>query len=598
MCGIIAYLGQKNGVPIVLKGLKRLEYRGYDSAGIALKQENNLKTIKAKGKIEQLKALINGENSNIVIGHTRWATHGEPNHINAHPHTSEGIAIVHNGIIENHASLRKELEHKYNYKFQSQTDSEVIAHLIDFFYDGDFEDAFRKMLTKIDGAFGIVALHKNHNQMICARKGSPLVLGIGENETFVASDPSPFLDHTKNVVYLDEKQMVIINPDSYQIKDFNGYNLEKEVEKISYGIESIQKQGYKHFMLKEINEQNETIKNCFRGKIKDIEMVSIKKENFQRIVLVACGTSYYAALVGKYIIEKTTHLPVLVEHASEFRYRQPMLYPTDLVVAISQSGETADTLEAIRLAKKIGCSTAGMVNVTGSSIAKECGQGIYLHAGPEIGVASTKAFTSQIIALNMLNLYINKDPYYKMKVIEEIKKLPDQIKSLLENQNIKPIAEKYRNAKYFLFMARDINYPVAMEGALKLKEISYIPAEGYPAGEMKHGPIALIDSEVPSVFIVTKDSIFPKVISNMEEVKSRKGKIICICDEINEEIQRLADDIIVVPQVKWEFTPIVNVIPMQLIAYHIADMNGKNVDQPKNLAKSCTVEWFTSKKGI
>ncbi|MFH1456480.1 MAG: glutamine--fructose-6-phosphate transaminase (isomerizing) [archaeon] len=592
MCGIVGYYGQQNGVPIVLKGLKRLEYRGYDSAGLAFK-EDKIKIIKTKGKIQDLKNLINGESSQIVIGHTRWATHGVPNHINAHPHFSmdQTVAIVHNGIIENHCELRKELEEKHNYHFNSDTDSEVIAQLIQFFYNGNFEEAFRKMLSKIEGAFGIAAIHNNHKELICARKGSPLVLGIGKQEYFIGSDPSPFLDHTKNVIYLDEKQMAIFSDTGYIIKDFNGFNLDKEIEEVPFGLESIQKQGYKHFMLKEIYEQPNTIKNCLRGKIRNINGISIKfNEKIKRVIFVACGTSYHAALIGKYILEKTSHIPTIAEHASEFRYRKPMLFPTDLVIAISQSGETADTLEAIRLAKKVGCNIAGIVNVTGSMIAKDCGQGIYLHAGPEIGVASTKAFTSQVIALNLLNIFFNKSPYYKTEMIDELKVLPELVEQFLKNEQIKLIAQKYHLSKYFLFMGRDINYPVALEGSLKLKEISYIPSEGYPAGEMKHGPIALIDENTPCVFILTQDETYEKVISNMEEVKSRKGKIICICNEINEKVQRVADDIIIVPKVCWELTPIINVIPLQLLAYYIADQNGKAIDQPRNLAKSCTVE--------
>ncbi len=592
MCGISAYFGEKNGVPIVLEGLKRLEYRGYDSAGIAILKNNNLEVIKTKGKIQDLKALVNGKEGHIIIGHTRWATHGEPNYINAHPHTSMNgdIAIIHNGIIENHSRLKKELQEKYHYVFQSQTDSEVIAQLLQFFYEGDFEEAFRKMLTKIDGAFGIVALHKDHNQIICARKGSPLVLGVNTNEIFIGSDPSPFLEYTKDVIYLNEKQMAIIDANGYKVKDFNGFNVQAEIETVPFGIESIQKQGFKHFMLKEIYEQPETILDCFRGKINHIDNISIKTENIKRIIFVACGTSYFASLVGKYIIERTSHLPVTVEHASEFRYRQPMLYNTDLVIAVSQSGETADTLEAIRLSKRLGCNVAGIVNVTGSSIAKECGQGIYLHAGPEIGVASTKAFTSQIIACIILNLHVNQDPYYRADLIEELEKLPEKVKAFFTVQDIKSIAEKYKDAKYFMFMGRDINYPVAMEGALKLKEISYIPAEGYPSGEMKHGPIALIDEHTPSIFLITKDTVYAKVISNMEEVKSRRGKIICICNEITSDIERLSDDIILIPKVRWEFTPIMNVLPLQLLAYHIANAHGREIDQPRNLAKAVSVE--------
>ena len=592
MCGITAYFGEKNGIPIVLEGLKRLEYRGYDSAGIAFLNNNTIEIIKTKGKIQELKSLVSDKNSNIVIGHTRWATHGEPNYINAHPHLSmdKSIAIIHNGIIENHSELKRELKEKYNFKFESDTDSEIIAQLIQYFYQGDFEDAFRKMLTKIEGAFGIVAIHKDHKQMICARKGSPLVLGVNANEIFIGSDPSPFIEHTKDAIYLNEKQMAVIENNSYKIKDFNGFNTQSEIETIPFGIESIQKQGFEHFMLKEINEQAETIHNCFRGKINHIENISIKNNNPQRIVLIACGTSYYAALVGKYLIEKTSHIPVIVEQASEFRYRQPMIFKTDLIIALSQSGETADTIEAIRLSKKLGCNVAGIVNVTGSSIAKECGQGLYLHAGPEIGVASTKAFTSQIVALNLLNLFLNKNPYYKLEVIEELKKLPDKVKEFLDNQEILKIAEEFKDSKYFLFLGRDINYPVALEGALKLKEISYNPSEGHPAGEMKHGPIALIDSNTPVIVILTKDNVYEKVISNMQEVKARKGKIICICDEINNEIKELSTHIIQVPKTIWEFSPIMNAIPIQLFAYYIAKLNNREIDQPRNLAKAVTVE--------
>ncbi|MBS3170497.1 glutamine--fructose-6-phosphate transaminase (isomerizing) [Candidatus Woesearchaeota archaeon] len=592
MCGITAYFGEKNGIPIVLEGLKRLEYRGYDSAGIAFLNNNTIEIIKTKGKIQELKSLVSDKNSNIVIGHTRWATHGEPNYINAHPHLSmdKSIAIIHNGIIENHSELKRELKEKYNFKFESDTDSEIIAQLIQYFYQGDFEDAFRKMLTKIEGAFGIVAIHKDHKQMICARKGSPLVLGVNSNEIFIGSDPSPFIEHTKDAIYLNEKQMAIIEKNSYKIKDFNGFNTQSEIETIPFGIESIQKQGFEHFMLKEIYEQAETIQNCFRGKVNHIENISIKINNPNRIILIACGTSYYAALVGKYLIEKTSHIPVIVEQASEFRYRQPMLFTSDLIIALSQSGETADTLEAIKLSKKLGCNIAGIVNVTGSSIAKECNQGIYLHAGPEIGVASTKAFTSQIVALNLLNLFLNKNPYYKLEMIEELKKLPDKVKEFLEHQEILKIAEEFKDSKYFLFLGRDINYPVALEGALKLKEISYNPAEGHPAGEMKHGPIALIDSTTPVIVILTKDNVYEKVISNMHEVKARKGKIICICDEINNEIKELSTHIIQVPKTSWEFSPIINAIPIQLFAYYIAKLNNREIDQPRNLAKAVTVE--------
>ncbi len=592
MCGIVGYLGKKNGVPIILKGLKRLEYRGYDSAGIALVNNRKLEIVKTKGKVLELITLAEGKDSSIVIGHTRWSTHGEPNYINAHPHLSmdQSVAIAHNGIIENHAELRKELQEKYQFTFCSQTDSEVITQLIQFFYKGDFEEAFRKMLTKIEGAFGIVAMHKNHKQILCARKGSPLVLGVNSEEFFIASDPTPFLEYTKDVIYLNEKQMAIINEEGYKIKDFNGFDINLEIETIPFGIEAIQKGGYEHFMLKEIYEQTETIRNCFRGKIRHIDNISIKKENIKRIIFVACGTSYFSSLVGRYIIEKTTNIPVVVEYASEFRYRQPMLYTTDLVIAVSQSGETADTLEAIRLSKRLGAHIAGIVNVTGSSIAKECGQGIYLHAGPEIGVASTKAFSSQIIAFILLNIYFNKNPYYRAEIIEELEILPEKVKTFFTIQDIKSIAEKYKSAKFFMFMGRDITYPVAMEGALKLKEISYIPAEGYPAGEMKHGPIAMIDENTPTVFLVTKDNVYAKVISNMEEVRSRKGRIICICNEITPEIERLSEDIILIPKVRWEFTPILNVLPLQLLAYHIANANGREIDQPRNLAKAVTVE--------
>ncbi|MAF99331.1 MAG: glutamine--fructose-6-phosphate transaminase (isomerizing) [Nanoarchaeota archaeon] len=591
MCGITGYFGLQNAVPILINGLQRLEYRGYDSAGIALLTDD-IEVVKTKGKVVQLKSLAEGKQATIGIAHTRWATHGEPSPGNAHPHFSmdNSVAIVHNGIIENHSKLRKELKEKYNIEFSSETDSEVIAQLIQYFYEGDFEEAFRKMLTKIEGAFGIAAIHKNHKQIICARKGSPLVLGVGEHEVFIGSDPSPFLQYTKNVVYLNEKQMAVIDNSGYVIKNFDGYNVNVEIETVPFGIESIQKDGYEHFMLKEIHEQSKTIHDCFRGKIKFIESISINKENVKRIIFVACGTSYYSALVGKYILEKKCRIPVLVEHASEFRYREPMLFKTDLVIAVSQSGETADTLEAIRLAKRIGCSTAGIVNTTGSSIAKECGQGIYLHAGPEIGVASTKAFTSQIVAFILLSLYFSNDPYYQAEVTEELAQLPEKVKEFFQYQNVKSVAEKYTDAPYFLFMGRDIQYPVAMEGALKLKEISYIPAEGYPAGEMKHGPIALIDEKVPCVFIVNKDTLYDKVLSNMEEVRSRKGKIIVVCDEITEDLKRLADDIIVIPKVRWEFSPIITTIPLQLLAYHIAHSLGREIDQPRNLAKSVTVE--------
>ncbi|RME77490.1 glutamine--fructose-6-phosphate transaminase (isomerizing) [Candidatus Woesearchaeota archaeon] len=578
-------------MPLVLEGLKRLEYRGYDSAGIATQQP--FEVLRAVGKIAQLEPKIIGKHSTIVIGHTRWATHGEPSELNAHPHKSEdgSVAIVHNGIIENHADLRADLIKK-GVTFKSETDSEIIAHLIAYFYKGDFEEAFRKMLSKITGAYGIVAMHKDHEELLVAKKGSPLVIGVGDKEYFIGSDASPFLDHTKDAIYLDERQMGVLTKTGYEIKDFDGFNLDVEIETIPFGIEAIQKHGFDHFMLKEIFEQPETVANAFRGKVKNIDGISLTlPSNLRRVLLLACGTSWHAALIGKYILERSSRIEAQAEHASEFRYRSPVLHNDDLVIALSQSGETADTLEALRLAKEAGATIAGIVNATGSTIAKFAGQGMYLHAGPEIGVASTKAFTSQVVALNLLNLYLNRNATYRQEIINYLKRIPEQIQFILDDAKvIENIAKEYAHASDFLFLGRDIHYPVALEGALKLKEISYIHAEGYPAAEMKHGPIALIDESMPCVFIVTEDNLAQKTLSNMQEVKSRKGKIICVCDFEHPEISNLADHVIKVPKTTWELSPLLTNIPLQLLSYYIARERGCEIDKPRNLAKSVTVE--------
>ena len=592
MCGIIGYIGRENCIPILMNGLKRLEYRGYDSVGISIIENNEIKTFKKKGKIKDF--FVPEIYANIGIGHTRWSTHGEPSDINAHPHNdcNNNISIVHNGIIENFESLKKFLIDK-GHKFKSETDSEIIAHLIEEFYKDDLTNAVKKALLKVEGTYGLLVIKNDKNKIIAARKGSPLVFGIKNNEYFISSDASAIIEYTKDVIYLFDEDVLEVNHDGYILSNLKDPKIiDREIEKIEWSLEQIEKKGFKHFMLKEIYEQPESIRNTLRGRIKDGEIkitVNLDKEfikNLKRIIITACGTSWHSALIGKSIIEKNCNIPVEVDYASEFRYRNPIINENDLVIVISQSGETADTLGALKEAKKKGAKTIGIVNVVGSTIARECESGIYLHAGPEIGVASTKAFTSQVATLIILSLYFNKNE----KIIEEITKIPDVVKKILDNNHIKEIAEIYYKKNNFLYLGRGINFPVALEGALKLKEISYIHAEGYPAAEMKHGPIALIDDDMPAVVIANKNEVYDKILSNIQEIKARKGKIIAIADEGDEEIKNKVDHVIYVPKVIEELSPIVNVIPLQLLAYYMADLRGCNVDQPRNLAKSVTVE--------
>ncbi|MGV8087290.1 MAG: glutamine--fructose-6-phosphate transaminase (isomerizing) [Candidatus Woesearchaeota archaeon] len=601
MCGIICYNGALNAGPIILEGLKKLEYRGYDSFGVCLKDEkiDKLHTFKKKGCISEnndFKTI----NSHIGIGHTRWATHGEPNDMNAHPHSDckNNISIVHNGIIENYVSIKKILVDK-GHKIISDTDSEVLAHLIEELYEGNLKESVRKAILLIEGTFGIAVMHKSHNEIILARKGSPLVIGLCDTGLIAASDITPLIEHTKKVIYMNDGELATITDKDYSIEDFKGTIIDKKIEEIKWNIESIEKNGYKHFMLKEIHEQPESIMNVLRGRIINnrikltLNQNFMSPKNFGRIIILACGTSWHSGLIGKYFIEELTRIPVEVDYASEFRYRNPVLTKNDLVIVISQSGETADTLAALREAKKHGSQTLGIINVVGSTIAREVDSGIYLHAGPEIGVASTKAFTCQVTALLLLALYIRQEQGQELdkELINSLIKLPEYVSIALKSQDsVKIIAEKFHKVNNFLFLGRDINFPVAIEGALKLKEIAYIHAEGYPAAEMKHGPIALIDSDMPVVVVATKNNLSNKILSNIQEVKSRNGQIIAIVDDDNTEISTLVQNQIVVPHVSKFISPIINVIPLQFLAYHIADIKGLDVDKPRNLAKSVTVE--------
>jgi glucosamine--fructose-6-phosphate aminotransferase (isomerizing) len=598
MCGIIGYLGKRNAQKILIEGLKKLEYRGYDSAGICLKKENELFLLKRKGKIKELELALKNFNieSNCGIAHTRWATHGEPNEKNSHPHLDckKEIAIVHNGIVENYSSLKKILILE-GHKIVSETDSEIIAHLIEKFYKNNLEEATMKAFNLLEGAIGLAVISKKENRIIVVRRGSPLVLGMGENETFVSSDVSAIIEHTNKIIYLKDNEIANISMDNFHVKNSDNKLIEKEIYEIKWTIDQIEKGNFKHFMLKEIFEQPESIKNTLRGRINHKINLSldIDLNKLNKIILVACGTSWHSALIGKYLIEKFARIPVEVDYASEFRYRDPLINEHDLVVALSQSGETADTLAAIKEAKNKGAKTMGVVNVVGSTITHEVDFGIYLHVGPETGVASTKAFTSQVVSLALFALYLRQKQGKEMdrKFTEELKNIPEKISEVLtKSEEIKEIAKKYANSKNCLYFGRGINFPVALEGALKLKEISYIHAEGYPAAEMKHGPIALIDENMPIVFIATKSFLDDKILSNIEETKARKGKIIAIISKGNEELKKYADHFIEVPEVSEELSPIINTIVLQLFAYHVADLKGLDVDKPRNLAKSVTVE--------
>lgn len=611
MCGIVGYIGSREAFPILIKGLKRLEYRGYDSAGVAL-LNGELTVYKKAGKVSELEKITDGEKvaANIGIGHTRWATHGEPNDTNAHPHISQSgqLAIIHNGIIENYASVKAELT-KRGYTFQSDTDTEVLVNLIEEVHKDypELEDAVRVALNQVVGAYAIVVIDRtNPDQLIAARKGSPLVIGIGEGEFFIASDASPIIEYTKNVIYLDDQEYGVINRDgNYTIKTLGNVKKTPAIQELEMSLEMIEKGGFEHFMLKEIYEQPKVIADCLRGRMSAsqgwIKLGGLSEyinriDNAERILVSACGTSWHSGLIGEYLIEDLARVPVEVEYASEFRYRNPIINETDVVMAISQSGETADTLAAIELAKSKGALIYGICNVIGSSIARASHAGSYTHAGPEIGVASTKAFSTQITILTLIALQMAQEKgaiaTSKLReILYELENIPKKIEETLKlDSQIRELAEQYKDARNFLYLGRGYNFPVALEGALKLKEISYIHAEGYPAAEMKHGPIALIDEEMPVVFLATNQSAYEKIVSNVQEVKARKGKIIAVVHKGDTMLRDLADHIIEVPETEEVLSPLISIVPLQLLAYHIAILRGCNVDQPRNLAKSVTVE--------
>ncbi len=611
MCGIVAYLGKRQAKDVVIKGLKRLEYRGYDSAGIAL-LNGGLNVYKKRGKVSELERHLAGKDldSHIGIGHTRWATHGEPNDVNAHPHYSASgkLAIIHNGIIENYASLKQDLTNR-GHQFVSDTDTEVFIHFIEDVREQEactLEDAVRLALTKVVGAYAIVIISEDDpDTLIAARKGSPLVIGVGKDEFFLASDATPIVEYTKDVVFLNDQEVAVIKGNKLSVRNTANLPLTPYIQKVDMELEAIEKGGFDHFMLKEIFEQPKSISDCMRGRLSaqsgrlvlgGIRDYVNKLVNAERILIIACGTSWHAGLVAEYFFEEFCRIPVEVEYASEFRYRNPIIREGDVVIAISQSGETADTLAAIELAKSKGAIIFGVCNVVGSSIPRITDAGAYTHAGPEIGVASTKAFTAQLTVLNMIALIVaqKKGSITEGKLREllaEMEMIPSKVEQALRlNGLIEKIAATFKDAKNFIYLGRGYNFPVALEGALKLKEISYIHAEGYPAAEMKHGPIALIDEEMPVVFIATDDSSYEKIVSNIQEVKARKGRVIAIVTEGDKLIPKMAEFVIEIPRVHETLVPMVSVIPLQLLSYHIAVMRGCNVDQPRNLAKSVTVE--------
>lgn len=611
MCGIVAYIGYREAYPVVLKGLKRLEYRGYDSAGVAI-INHGLQVYKKKGKVAELEEYVAAKDlhSHIGIGHTRWATHGEPSDRNAHPHTSgDGkLAMVHNGIIENYAQLRQELINA-GHVFKSDTDTEVLIHFIEEIKKQnqcELEEALRFALRRVTGAYVILILDVDHpDTLIAARKGSPLVIGIGKGEHFLASDASPIVEYTKEVVYVNDYEIAVVKADELILKNLGNERQTPYIQKLDIELAAIEKGGYDHFMLKEIFEQPHTIFDCMRGRLDaqngQLTLGGIRKhaeelQNARRIIIVACGTSWHAALVAEYMIEDLCRIPVEVEYASEFRYRNPVINAGDIIIAVSQSGETADTLVAIESAKKQGAIIFGVCNVVGSSIARTSHEGVYTHAGPEIGVASTKAFTAQLVVLCMIALKVAHDKgtidaQRFRHLLDELEAVPEKVKKALQlNEQVQQVAAKYKDAKDFLYLGRGFNFPVALEGALKLKEISYIHAEGYPAAEMKHGPIALVDEHLPVVFVATKDSCYEKVVSNIQEIKARKGKVIAVVTEGDVIIPSMADEIIMVPEADELVAPMINVIPLQLLAYHIGVSKGYDVDKPRNLAKSVTVE--------
>lgn len=613
MCGIVGYIGKKEAYPILVKGLKRLEYRGYDSAGVALLNEKGIDIYKKQGKVVQMERIIPAEHpkANLGIGHTRWATHGVPSDENSHPHYSQSkkIAIIHNGIIENYASIKSGLE-KRGYTFKSDTDTEVLVNLIEevlIHEKVSIDEAVRIALNQVVGAYAIAVIEEgNHDQIVVAKKGSPLVIGIGEGEYYIASDATPFIEYTKQAVYLEEEELAVLSlKNGLQLKNITNEVKIPYVQELALELESIEKAGYEHFMLKEINEQPKSIFDTLRGRLL-VDKGTIQLGGFNeyekkflsadRIIIVACGTSWHAGLVAEYLIEDLARIPVEVEYASEFRYRNPIITERDIVIPVSQSGETADTLSAIKLAKEKGATIFGVCNVVGSSIARESHSGAYTHAGPEIGVASTKAFTAQVTVFTLIALSLarKKGTITESKfrqLIRELDAMPSKVEETLKvDEQSKYIASIYKDVPNCLFLGRGINFPVALEGALKLKEISYIHAEGYPAAEMKHGPIALIDEDMPTVVVATRTEHYEKVVSNIQEIKARSGKIIAIVTQGDKVVSKIADHVIEVPDVDERLSPMVTTIPLQLMSYHIAVMRECNVDQPRNLAKSVTVE--------
>jgi glutamine---fructose-6-phosphate transaminase (isomerizing) len=608
MCGIVGYVGPKQASPILIEGLRRMEYRGYDSAGVAVINGDGIKVRKTAGKLSALIENLRSEApmGTIGVGHTRWATHGAPTTPNAHPHLDRAgrIAVIHNGIIENAAHLRKVLERR-GHSFSSDTDTEVLAHLIGVYYGGNLERAVEQALWDVDGAYGIAVISADEpDTLVAARNGSPLLLGVGDGEYFVASDASAILEHTRSVVYLDDGEMAVLNRDGYRVRNLTQTHVDKPVNQIEWDLATIERGGYDHFMLKEIFEQPDSLTNTVRGhlleeegsaRLRGLNLTDEELKRFQRVVITACGTSWHAGLIGEYLFEELARIPCEVEYASEFRYRNPVVDESTLVIAVSQSGETADTLAAVREAKRRGAHALGLVNVVGSSIAREVQGGLYLRAGPEIGVASTKAFNSQVAALAMVALKLGRLRNLSLlegrRFIQALQALPDQIRQVLARApDVEKLAERFAGAHNALYLGRGVNFPVALEGALKLKEISYVHAEGYPAAEMKHGPIALIDENMPVVFIAPRDGVYGKIVSNVEEVKARGGRVIAICTEGDGEIARLADAVFTIPATHDLLTPILASVPLQLFAYYVAVRRGCNVDQPRNLAKSVTVE--------
>ena len=608
MCGIVCYVGQKQARPILLEGLKQLEYRGYDSAGLAIHQENDIACYRAVGKIVELERKLNGVDINGTVGiaHTRWATHGEPNEANAHPHwdQDENVFVIHNGIIENFLVLKKKLE-KQGIIFRSETDTEVLAHLIGLNFNGSLNEAVRKTMSQVEGTFGLAVIHRNApGEIVVARRGSPLIIGVGEEGHFAASDVSAMVRHTNKIVHLEENELATLTTEGFSISTAQAKPIERSTETVEWRAEDAELNGFPHFMLKEIYEQPETIKNAFRGRLEPGEGVpklggimpvweSLKE--CRHLVIVACGTSYYAGAVGRYVFERLTEIDVEVELASEFRYRKLNFPENTFIVAMSQSGETADTLAAIREAKRKGARLLGMVNVVGSSISRETEAGVYNHAGPEIGVASTKIFTSQLTILTLLALLLGRHHNLSLTegvgAIRAIQALPELMKDVLSQaHHIEAIAEKYHKCSNWLFLGRKYNYPIAMEGALKLKEISYIHAEGYPAGEMKHGPIALINPDMPTVAIIPKDDMYEKMFSNIQEIKSRKGPVIAITTKGDDDLREIVDDVIEIPKTLDFLNPILAVVPCQLLSYYCASLLNRDIDKPRNLAKSVTVE--------